>query len=188
MSNDGPSASGPVVLFILWRFVKFALLSVVTFFLLLTVLSLLFPEDTRVVRVINVAASRQRVIAAVSDFHTWGEWNHFLQAPLTNIKYSSPSAGTGAWLRTDQMAISVLAADSNGVKFNWDLTGGKQFRGGMQFLPSFSADSLTVQWWFDLHFRWYPWEKFGVFVYDRKLGPVMEESLKGLKQFVEKPL
>jgi hypothetical protein len=162
----------------------------VTFFLVLTALSLLFPADTRVVRVINVAASRKRVVAAVSDFHTWGEWNDFLRAPLTNIKYSSPSGGTGAWLRADQMAISILAVDSNGVKFNWALTGGKhkQFSGGMQFLPSFSADSLTVQWWFDFHFRWYPWEKLSILVYDRKLGPVMEESLKGLKQFVEKPL
>jgi hypothetical protein len=86
------------------------------------------------------------------------------------------------------MAISILAVDSNGVQLNWALTGGKQFRGGMQFLPSFNADSLTVQWWFDVHFRWYPWEKLSILVYDRKLGPVMEESLKGLKRFVEKPL
>src|SRR3984957_7458791 len=170
------------------NFVKFALLSAVTIFLVLTVLSLLFPADTRVVRVINVAASRQRVAAAVSDFHTWGEWNDFLHAPLTNVKYSSPSGGAGAWLRADQLAISVLAADSNSVLLNWDLTGGKQFRGGMQFLPSFNADSLTVQWWFDIHFRWYPWGKLSILVYDRKLGPVMEESLKGLKRFVEKPL
>ncbi len=169
------------------RFIKFALLSAVTIFLVLAGLSLLIPSDTRVVRVINVAASRQRVAAAVGDFHTWGDWNDFLVAPLTNIKYSS-SVGTGAWLRADQMAISVLAADSNCVTLKWDLSGGKQFRGGMQFLPSFNEDSLTVQWWFDFHFRWYPWEKLGVFVYDRKLGPVMEESLKGLKRFVEKPL
>ena len=187
MSDDGPSATGPVVRS-LWRYIKFALLSAVIFFLVLTAISLLFPRDTRVVRVINVAASRQRVAAAVSDFHTWGEWNDFLQAPLTNIKYSSPSGGAGAWLRADQMAISMLAADSNGVTLNWDLTGGKQFRGGMQFLPSFNADSLTIQWWFDFHFHWYPWEKLGILVYDRKLGPVMEESLKGLKQYVEKPL
>ena len=169
------------------RLIKFALLSAITLFLVLTALSLLFPANMRIVRVINVAASRQRVAAAVGDFQTWGEWNGFLQAPLTHIKFSSPPRGTGALLRADQMAISMVAADSNGVLLNWDLTGGKQFRGGMQFL-SLNADSLTVQWWFDLHFRWYPWEKLGVFVYDRKLGPVMEESLKGLKQFVEKPL
>jgi hypothetical protein len=170
------------------HFIKFAVLSAVTFFLVLTALSLLFPADTRVVRVINVAASRQRVSAAVSDFHTWGEWNDFLKAPLTNIRYSSPSGGTGAWLRAGQMAISMLAADSDGVQLKWDLAGGKQFRGGLQVLPSLIGDSLTVQWWFDFHFRWYPWEKLSILVYDRKLGPVMEESLKGLKRFVEKPL
>lgn len=169
------------------RYVKFALLSVVAFFIVLTALSLLFPSDTRVVRVINVAASRQRVAAAVSDFHTWGEWNDFLHAPLTNIKYSSPSRGAGAWLRADQLAIGMLSADSNGILVNWHPASGKQFRGGMQFLSVY-ADSVTIQWWFDFHFRWYPWEKLRILVYDRKLGPVMEESLKGLKQFVEKPL
>jgi len=48
-----------------------------------------------------------------------------------------------------------------------------------------NPDSLTVQWWFELNLRWYPWEKLGVFVYDRKLGPVMEESLDSLKRYVE---
>jgi hypothetical protein len=168
------------------HFVKFALLSAVTLFLVWTALSLIFPADVRIGRTINVAASRQRVAAAVSDFHTWGEWNYFLKPPLTNIKYS-PSGGTGAWLRADQMAITVLSADTNSVELNWDLTGGKQFSGGMRFQP-LNGDSLTIQWWFDFHFHWYPWERMGSFVYDRKLGPVMEESLKGLKQFVEKPL
>jgi len=170
----------------LMRIIKFGLISAVTLFLVWTALSLIFPADVRIGRTINVAASKQRVAAAVSDFHTWGEWNEFLRPPLTNVKYS-PSGGTGAWLRADQMAIAVLSADSNSVELNWDLTGGKKFSGGMRFQP-LSADSLTIQWWFDFHFHWYPWERMGSFVYDRKLGPIMEESLKGLKQFVEKPL
>jgi DNA gyrase inhibitor GyrI len=167
------------------RIIKFAGLSLLTLFIVLTLLSLLFPANVRVSRIINVAASRQKVYDAVSDFHAWGQWNDFVRAsPLTNIQYSSPSYGPGATLRSDQLLITMKDVDSNGVLLNWNLTGGKQFVGGFQLL-SLNADSLTVQWWFDFHFRWYPWEKLGVFVYDRKLGPVMEESLKGLKLFVE---
>jgi hypothetical protein len=167
------------------RLIKFAVLAVVTLFLVLTALSLLFPSDLRVARVINVAASPQQVYAAVSDFRTWRGWNDFVsKTPLTNTSYSSPSGGRGAFLRSDQLRIDEKDADSNGILLNWDLTGGKQFIGGFQFL-SLNPDSLTVQWWFDFHFRWYPWEKLGIFVYDRKLGPLMEESLKGLKRFVE---
>jgi Polyketide cyclase / dehydrase and lipid transport len=167
------------------RIIKFAGLSLLTLFVVLTGLSLLFPANVRVSRVINVAAPRQKVYDAVSDFHAWGHWNDFVRAsPLTNIKYSSPSYGPGATLHSDQLLITMKEADSNGVLLNWNLTGGKTFVGAFQLLSQ-NADSITVQWWFDFHFRWYPWEKLGVFVYDRKLGPVMEESLKGLKLFVE---
>ena len=170
---------------VIGRSIKYAGLSLLTLFVVLTLLSLLFPANVRVSRVINVAASRQKVFDAVSDFHAWGHWNDFVRAsPLTNIQYSSPSYGPGASLRSDQLLITMKEVDSSGVLLNWNLTGGKQFAGGFDLLAS-NPDSLTVQWWFDFHFRWYPWEKLGVFVYDRKLGPVMEESLKGLKLFVE---
>ncbi len=165
--------------------VKYILLSIVTLFVVMTGLSLLFPADLRVSRVINIAASRQMIYGAVSNFRTWDQWNDFIRnTPLTNKTYSSPPGGKGAWLRSDQLLINMGVADSNAVLLNWDLKGGRQVRGEFEFM-SLNPDSLTVRWSFDFHFRWYPWEKLGVFVYDRKLGPVMEESLKGLKQFVE---
>jgi hypothetical protein len=93
--------------------------------------------------------------------------------------------GVGARLSSDQMTITETAADSDGITLGWDMKGGKQYTGGIA-VGRVNPDSLTVQWWFDLNFRWYPWEKLGIFVYDRKLGPVMEESLAGLRQYVEK--
>jgi hypothetical protein len=165
--------------------IKYVLLSIVTLFLVLTALSLLFPANLQVARVINVGAPREKIVAAINDLRAWNEWNEFLQGTtLTNKVYSSPSAGKGATLSSDQMIISETAADSNGVLLHWKLKSGKQVDGAIQIL-AVNADSLTVQWSFNLHFKWYPWDKLGVFVYDRKLGPVMEESLTGLKRFVE---
>ena len=167
------------------RFVKFLVLAIVTLFLMLTGLSLLFPSHLRVSRVINVTAPRGKVAAVIGDLRTWEEWNTFIHnTPLTNKHFSTPSKGKGAWLSSDQWTIRELAADSDGIALQWDLKGGKKYQGGFDLL-SVNPDSLTVQWWFNLDFRWYPWEKLGVFVYDRKLGPVMEESLDSLKQFVE---
>lgn len=170
------------------RLIKFALLGLVALLAVLTVISLLLPSDIRVSRVVNVAALRKaEVYAAVSDFQAWKRWNNFVyRSSLTNIRYSSPSGGAGAFLESDQLRIEEKKADTAGVLLNWDMAGGKQFMGGFQFL-SVNPDSLTVQWWFELHFRWYPWERLGVFVYDRKLGPVMEESLGELQRFVENP-
>jgi hypothetical protein len=170
------------------RLIKFAFLGLVVLFLVLTALSLLFPSTIRIGRSVNIAASRrQEVYAAVSDFATWKKWNDFVyQSSLTNIRYSSPSAGAGASLRSDQLRIDETQADTAGVLMNWNIVNGKQFVGGFQFLSEFS-DSITVRWWFEFHFRWYPWEKLGIFVYDRKFGPVMEESLGALQRFVENP-
>jgi hypothetical protein len=168
------------------RLIKFAILGLLVLFLVLTALSLLLPSNIRVSRVVNVVASRrQEVYAAVSDLKAWKKWNDFVyQSSLTNIRYSSPSSGVGAFLQSDQLRIEEKKLDTAGVLLSWDMVNGKQFAGGFQFL-SLNPDSLTVQWWFEFHFRWYPWEKLGIFVYDRKLGPVMEESLGALQRFVE---
>ncbi|HTI91789.1 MAG TPA: SRPBCC family protein [Puia sp.] len=169
------------------KLIKFAFLGLVVFFLILTALSLLFPSQLRIARVVNIAAPKENVLAAVSDLRAWKEWNQFLRPnTLSNIRYSSPSAGKGASLEADELTIRETAADSAGVLLHWNLKGGKEVDGGFLF-SSPNADSLSVVWYFDLHFGWYPWEKLGIFVYDRKLGPIMEESLTGLKQFVEKP-
>jgi len=168
------------------RFIKFFVFCVVTLFLALTALSLLFPSDLRISRVTNVPASKARTLQTIADLQSWGKWNQFVRnSQLTNGKYSSPSSGAGAWFSSDQLKISETGTDSNGISLQWDLKGGKTYQGGIDLL-SVNWDSLTVQWWFDLHFRWYPWEKLGAFVYDRKLGPVMEESLDSLRLFLEK--
>jgi Polyketide cyclase / dehydrase and lipid transport len=168
------------------KVIKFTVLSLVIFLVVLTALSLLFPSDLRVARVVNIAAPKEKVLDAISDLRAWRDWNQFLRPnTLSNVRYSSPSAGKGAVLTADELTVRETAADSDGVQLRWNLRGGKEVEGGFQF-GSMNADSLAVVWYFDLHFRWYPWEKLGVFVYDRKLGPIMEESLTGLKQFVEK--
>jgi len=172
------------------RLIRLGLISFLLFFLVLLGLSLLFPSHQRVSRAINIAAPREKVYAAVSDLRAWDSWNRFVSnTPLTGRSISSPSSGKGAAIRSDQLIVTILEAGQNAagmdsVTIGWDQSHGKHFTGGFHLLQLY-PDSLTVQWWFDFHFRWYPWEKFGSLVYDQKLGPVMEESLAGLKHFLE---
>jgi hypothetical protein len=167
------------------RFIRFLLLSLFVLFVVSTLLGMLFPSSLRVMRVVNVAASKEKTLMAVGDLRAWTQWNTLIRSSqLTHKSWSDPSDGKGAWMSSDQCTIRETSADTAGFGLNWDLKGGKQYAGGIAVFQTFS-DSVTVQWWFDLHFRWYPWEKLGIFVYDRKLGPAMEESLTGLKQYVE---
>jgi hypothetical protein len=167
------------------RFIKLGLISVVVFFLLLTGLSLLFPANQRVSRAINIAAPKRNVLAAVGDLNNWGQWNKFTSSSgLTHITVSSPSSGSGAFLHADQLVLLITANTPDSISMDWSQINGRSFRGGFNFLQ-LRPDSLTVQWWFDFHFRWYPWEKLGSLVVDRQLGPVMEESLSALKRLME---
>lgn len=167
------------------RYIRLLLISVIVLFGMLTGLSMLFPANMRVSRAINIASPRQKVYAMVNDLRTWDNWNEFVRStPLTGKTFSNPSSGMGAEFSSDQLRITLLQSSADSVKMDWRQAGGKRFAGGFNFLQ-LSADSLTVQWYFDFHFRWYPWEKMGSLVYDKKLGPVMEESLAGLKRQVE---
>lgn len=167
------------------RFIKFILISVIALFIVLTAFSFLFPSQMRVGRSINIAAPREKVMAAVGDLRAWTQWNTFITStPLTGMFFSSPSSGKDAFLRSDELRITVLAAGADSVRLDWKQTRGKSFVEGFNLLQ-LQPDSLTVQCWMDFRFRWYPWEKLGLLVYEKKLGPVMEESLAGLKRYVE---
>ncbi|MBN9380079.1 MAG: hypothetical protein J0H74_04910 [Chitinophagaceae bacterium] len=168
------------------RIIKFLFISDVVLFGVLTALSLLFPSQLRMSRAINVAASRERIRGAVEDLHRWEEWNTFIRTtPLTGKTFSSPASGKGAFLHSDQLALEITGSAPDSVALDWRLSSGKHFKGGYNILGN-EGDSITIQSWFDFHFRWYPWEKLGILVYDKQFGPLMEESLMDLKHYLEK--
>jgi hypothetical protein len=49
-----------------------------------------------------------------------------------------------------------------------------------------SASTTTVNWSFEKHLSWYPWERLTAMLHDKILGPSMEVSLYKLKQVAEK--
>jgi hypothetical protein len=167
------------------RFVKLFLIGAIVLFFVVTAFSWIFPSNLRISRAINIAASREKVWAAINDLHTWDNWNQMISlSPLTGKTFSTPSAGAGAFLRSDQLVVTIIRSGPDSINIDWNQVTGKPFKGGFN-LMQLSPDSLTVQWYLDFHFRWYPWEKFGSMVYDQQLGPLMEGSLAGLKHLME---
>ena len=167
------------------RYIKLFFLSVIVLFLVLAGIAALFPRHLRMSRAINMGVSREQAFRQISDLGTWDSWNLFItNAPLTHRRVSVVSQGKGPVLSSDQLTIAVENANPDSVTTIWKQANAKEFSGGFNLLQ-LQPDSITLQWYFDFNFRWYPWEKLSSLLYERNLGPVMEESLARLKEKLE---
>jgi len=165
------------------RFIKLFFISVVVLSLLLTTLSLLFPPHLHIARDITISSSTERIFSVISDLHTWNNWNKIVSdSTLINLKISAD----GHRATSDQLDVFLKKDSIGGIAIFWKQHNGKQFNGGFKLMQlTADSSSITVQWYFDFTFKWYPWEKFSSLVYDKQFQPVMEVSLNNLKQQVE---
>jgi hypothetical protein len=62
----------------------------------------------------------------------------------------------------------------------------RRVKTGWQIIPSTRSNLVTVQWHMDFRLRWYPWEKFSSFMFERVYGPQLQQGLNNLKSFLEK--
>jgi hypothetical protein len=167
------------------RFVKLFLISVIVLFVVLWMISLMIPSHIRISRAIDISSSRQKVFNAINDLKAWENWNQFTtNSSLINKAYSDPSSGDGALMSSQQINIRITDSKQDSIKTEWDQLHAKHFKGVFNIME-LRPGTITVQWYFDFYFRWYPWEKFTSLVYDKQLGPVMEESLTNLKHYTE---
>ena len=95
------------------RFLKFAIVSLLILFLLLTVIGLLFPSTAKVTRVKEITAPYDTVYHYLNDVKYWKLW---LYGADTNIItfLSAKTAGTGtvAKIGTGEVTITRTTADS----------------------------------------------------------------------------
>ena len=160
------------------RLIKLALISFVAIFLVVFLLSLLIPSHVRVSRAINIDAPVDSVMPHLADMRNWKSWNTMLDNPeYKDVKYEANS------FHSDQVQIVQTALKTDSVLTTWHQQSGRDILAGM---ACFNLNGVTaVQWYFDFHLRWYPWEKIGSIIFDKQLGPPMEKSLDNLKKMVE---
>ena len=167
------------------RFVKLFLISSIFLFLVLAAIASLLPVHLRMSRAVDIHGSHEVVFNAINDIGLWKKWNQFLiNAPLTNTIISVPASGKGALIKSDQLIISIINSCPDSITTFWNQVNAKNFSGGfnlMDLKPGF----VTVQFYLDFSFKWYPWEKLSSLLYEREIGTVMEESLSNLKTLTE---
>lgn len=159
------------------KIIKLAIISFVVLFLLLTALSSLLPGTIRISRAINIQATQQQVMAKLTDLNSWPSWNEYVKA-ITHPVITPDSIHSG------ELSITLRSVHPASLETAWyQQRNGKTFPGVFNLIQSGTV--TTVQWYFDFHFKWYPWEKLSSITYDKQIGPQMEQSLENLRKGLE---
>lgn len=159
------------------RFLKLGLISVLVLFGLMTLMSSLLPSHIRISRAIDISAAREKIYVQIADFNRWEAWNEYIHA-YHNKRIEDNE------LKTDEMTISFTGKTDSLLTTGWQQPGGRKFGSGFAVIAQ-DSNHTTVQWYFDFHLNWYPWEKFQSIVYDQQFGPLMEKTLGNLKKITE---
>lgn len=160
------------------KLLKLGLISLISFTLLLTAISLLIPSQVRVSRAVDIQAPIATIKPYLTDIGQWSRWNLYVDS-LPNKKVVSAES-----LTSPDMDIRIYAASDTSILSVWGRLGGNQFTSHYRLIPH-SDHVTTVQWYFDFNLRWYPWEKFSSIIYDQQFGPTMEKSLQQLQSLCE---
>jgi hypothetical protein len=158
------------------RATKLIVISIVMLFIVLTGISLLIPGRTRVSRAINIHAPKFRVMPMISDMRNWREWNRFVEEnDSMKPRYFADSIHAG------DTRIIMQSRNDELLQTVWK-RGDRAYNSGLAIMEQGSVTIL--QWYFDFDTKWYPWERFNSILFDKQIGPVMENSLAAVEKLI----
>ena len=148
------------------RIIKLGFISFVIIFIIITLISLLFPSRIRISRATNLPNQRDNIFSLLKNEKVWHP------AYLD----SASSAQMNKLEKTD-----IKQTDSTLV-YTLQQAGRKRVNNGWELYGTSTSDSLTLQWYMDFQLSWYPWEKFSSMFYEKTYGAMMERGLYNLKK------
>ncbi|RYY55054.1 MAG: hypothetical protein EOO09_12000 [Chitinophagaceae bacterium] len=182
----GPLKGDPLEINTLMKIIRLAVISFVSLFLVVLVISLFIPSHVRISRAKEMYAPADSVFLLLARPQAWKSWYPNLDSAelfLENGKVTGVSSQKNGYrtLKLDTVtdtAINTLyvVEGRQPVSSGWTLHAGSA--GNQQ--------QVTVQWYMDFNLRWYPWEKFASLVFEKSYGPMMEAGLTNLKSVAEK--
>jgi hypothetical protein len=160
------------------RFLKLGLISMVGIFCVMLFFSILMPSMVLVSRAVDISAPVDSIKYRVSDLNQWTNWMNGMQSKTVSIK-SAKEAQLGS------STVTINTITDTTVVTGWT-SSTKSFQlSTIRFITRSNSTITTVQWQFEQHLNWYPWEKLGSFMNDKILGPMMEQNLLNLKHLSE---
>ena len=165
------------------RILKLIIISIISLLLIITIISLFIPSNLRIARAVHISSSKETVMEQLTNPVKWKNW--YPDADSAKFFYAGGTI-KGLVLDEEKSRFLTLAKINNDeVVAEYHLPN-KKIITGWQVTPSIDTSSVTVQWYMDFHLRWYPWEKFSSFVFEKIYNPQLEKGLNSLKKLLEK--
>lgn len=174
------------------KFLKWLGITVLSLFLLVTIIGLFQPGDMRVERKKVISAPPAEVFAVVNnarEFQKWSPWHK--KDTSTQYVYSGPEAGKGAtftW-KSNNSAVGygkweVLDAVPNSrVDLQFTYEDYPPTPAGYILKPAGTGTELT--WYMDAEDVSNPWEKFGGIMMEYFVGKDYNEGLESLEAYMK---
>jgi len=148
------------------RIIKLGIISIVVIFIIITLMSLMFPSQIRISRATNLPNQRDSIFALLRQETTW------------HPAYLDSASAKGM----ASLKKTIVEQTDSTFVYTLQQSGRKRVNNGWQLYGEPASDSLTLQWYMDFQLSWYPWEKFSSLFYERTYGTMMQEGLSNLKK------
>lgn len=156
---------------------KFALISILSLFIVITLIGLLFPSKIIVSRAVDINISKDSIIKYTKDLHGWEKWISSLKGKQIVDKTET---------KLGSSTIRILSVNDEKINGEWVEKNGDKQIFTLSLFSNNNSPITVVQWQFEQNIKWYPWARFGSMINDKVIGGMMESNLANLKKILEK--
>lgn len=160
------------------KLLRLAFFSVLSLFVIASLIGILLPSTVLVSRAIDVTAPKDFIIPYLKDIQQWKAWMDGMQQASVKITSSSHADLAGTLVDITNVTDSTIVS-------SWITKKGSSQTSTVRVIGAVSQKITIVQWQFEQKLKWYPWERLGSMMNDKILGTMMEKNLNNLKLLVE---
>lgn len=168
------------------RLVKLFFISLLVFFVLLTLIGLLFPSNIKSVKAVVVNKPQYKVLPELTISKNWLQWYPYFNTPV-NAAVKNETDGTIVFTNNNkELLLYNKRRDSNAVYFNIEAWNGVIVEESILALPITGDTTQTQVVWNETeHLKWYPWERFRGLLLESSKGIFLDTALNRFKVYIE---
>lgn len=165
------------------KYLKLAIFSIGSLFLLITCIGLLFPSRVTVIR---SASFNQPLDSAYLQLHDMRNWQNWLfDSTHATKQLTTNSSGKGASMLVGNNKITITHDSAYYIQSVWHGNRSNDQICGWRLTQDPNTPGTLIEWHYTQHLDWYPWERIGAILNEKILGPSMDSSFARLKRHFE---